>query len=484
MYKKDGKNRVAAALLGSVMVFGLAVTPSAAAQSEQPATPVASSEASGAASEELPTVPPTKLTEAASSQRDGCSPADLRAAADKAATVQAGEYKGAKLVSCTTTMQSDVADRDVRDAALTKARTNAGPQKGDVGTQAYVQPPQWCFDHAFDGWWGTRNEMCSIRDWRITLWLYQNGVPVRIVGTAKWLEINFAYTSSSFDTWAHQIRVVKYTGENAGNGPASISGFSTCGGDCKQDSDTGLRPGNFATNTNNDGEAYNTSTRSQPGDIGYGYGRWEYWITYVGFTPTESVPVNLPDVRCDNAIGDNENNSGDPFSAAAVASAGAGCIFLGILPVMVYSKSGAYPTLAWHIEAAQLSGLPGAYPNGAVLNRITNRTNKDRNGNTACPPSSVWRRPAGRSCDEYPFRSTRQGAFTGGGSARTFAPPTTTWCEMDPAWGVPTGVTGPTGWSSCMIDENDNRSGGAALGAFYSSKRVLDGDAFKVWITP
>lgn len=55
---------------------------------------------------------------------------------------------------------------------------------------------------------------------------------------------------------------------------------------------------------------------------------------------------------------------------------------------------------------------------------------------------------------------------------------------MDAAWGVPTGVTGPTGWSSCMINANDNRSGGAALGAFYSSKRVLHGDAFKVWITP
>jgi hypothetical protein len=35
-----------------------------------------------------------------------------------------------------------------------------------------------------------------------------------------------------------------------------------------------------------------------------------------------------------------------------------------------------------------------------------------------------------------------------------------------------------------MINANDNRSGGAALGAFYSSKRVLDGDAFKVLITP
>jgi hypothetical protein len=151
----------------------------------------------------------------------------------------------------------------------------------------------------------------------------------------------------------------------------------------------------------------------------------------VGFTPTESIPVDLPDVRCDNAIGDNDNNSGDPFSAAALTAAGAGCIFLGILPVMVYSKTGPYSTLAEHIEAAQLSGLPGAYPNGAVLNRITNATDKARNGNTACPPSSVWKRPAGRSCDEYPFRSTRQGAYTGGGSARTFAPPTTAWPSHD-----------------------------------------------------
>ncbi|MGW4215353.1 hypothetical protein ACWEIJ_45785 [Lentzea sp. NPDC004789] len=474
-----------AALLGPVMMFGLVVTPSAAALPNQQATPVAGREAGAAASQEPPSVPPAELSGVASPQRDGCSPAKLRAAADKAAEVQAGRYKGAKLVSCATTMQPDAATRGGRDAALSKARAAAGAQKGDVGTQAYIQPPQFCFDHAFDGkWWGTRNDMCNISDWRVTLWLYQNGVPVRIVGTADWLEINYAYTSSSLDTWAHQIRTVKYTGEGEGNGPASISGFSTCGGDCKQDTDTGLRPGDFATDVNNDGEAYNTSTRSEPGGIGYGYGHWEYWITYVGFTPTEPIPVDLPTVRCDNAIGDNDNNSGDPFSAATVAAAGAGCVFLGILPVMVYSKTGPYKTLAEHIEAAQLSGLPGAYPNGVALNRITNATDKGRNGNTACPPSSVWKRPTGRSCDEYPFRSTRQGAYTGGGSARTFAPPTTPWCEMDPNWGVPTNVTGPTGWSSCMINADDNRSGGAALGAFYSSKRVLDGDAFKVLITP
>lgn len=422
-------------------------------------------------------VPPVRLGGVAT-RSEGCSPAALAAAAESAEPVGAeygAEHVGAKAVSCAVVTERGTPSA-ARDGALASARA-AGPTARD-----YLEPPDWCFDHAFDGWWGTRTEMCSIADGLVNLWLYQNGVPVRLLGQAQWLEINFAYTSADLDTWAHQIRVEKYWGTAAGNGAATVSGFSTCGGECKQDTDTGLRPGNFATDVANDGEAYNTSTSSELGEVGLAEGQWEYWLTYAGFPPTNSLYVDLPTVRCDNAIGDNENNSGDP--AFAVAAAGAGCVFLGILPVMVYSKTGFYPTLATHIEAAQQSGLPGAYPNGAVLNRITNATDKASNGRTACPAG--WARPQGRSCDEYPFRSTKQGASTQTpkGTARTFAPPNTAWCHMDTAWGVPTGVTGPTGWSSCMIDATDNRNGGAALGAFYSSKRVLDGDPYLVWIQP
>ena len=156
------------------------------------------------------------------------------------------------------------------------------------------------------------------------------------------------------------------------------------------------------------------------------------------------------------------------------------------MPTWEISKSGLYPTVAYHIEAAQNSGLPGAYPAGNVLNRLQSSTQRRQNGTTACPDAPQWIRPASKSCDEYPMRSTYQGASTQvpKGTGRTFAPPNTPWCEMDPAWNVPTGVTGPTGWSSCMLPATDNTGAGRLRWSFYSSNRVVDNDPFRVWPVP
>ncbi|WP_203838421.1 hypothetical protein [Winogradskya humida] len=150
---------------------------------------------------------------------------------------------------------------------------------------------------------------------------------------------------------------------------------------------------------------------------------------------------------------------------------------------MTYSKGGQFGRLATHVEAAQQSGLPGAYPTGTPLRRLVDTVQKRLNGDTACP--RVWVRPEGRSCDEYPPRSTKQGpAQPPTGTARTFAPPNTDWCEIDPAWNVPTGVTGPTGWSSCMLPARENSVGGSLLGGFYRTNRVLDNDPFFIWVQP
>ena len=80
----------------------------------------------------------------------------------------------------------------------------------------------------------------------------------------------------------------------------------------------------------------------------------------------------------------------------------------------------------------------------------------------------------GYSCDEYPFRSTYQGASTGGGTGRTFD-----WCQIIL---LPTGVTGPNGYSSCMIPVGENSSAGSLLNNFYVNFRVIDTDPFYVWI--
>jgi hypothetical protein len=35
-----------------------------------------------------------------------------------------------------------------------------------------------------------------------------------------------------------------------------------------------------------------------------------------------------------------------------------------------------------------------------------------------------------------------------------------------------------------MIDATENSEGGSALGSFYVDQRILDNDAYYVWITP
>lgn len=109
----------------------------------------------------------------------------------------------------------------------------------------------------------------------------------------------------------------------------------------------------------------------------------------------------------------------------------------------------------------------------APLNRLVNAAQQTSNYNRSCPSS--YPRPAGLSCDEYPFQSSQQGAATGGGGpGRTFG-----GCQVP----LPAG-TGPSGYSACMIDNTQNSEGGSALGSFYIDQRIFNADPFYVWITP
>lgn len=171
------------------------------------------------------------------------------------------------------------------------------------------------------------------------------------------------------------------------------------------------------------------------------------------------VQFGSPYTRCDDVIGNRAP----------------GCVFDEVPGVIGYSQS-EFPEFTSHISRAQQSGLPGGYGSGTYLTYLTSETDRDRNGNRACPSSLT--RPAGKSCDEYPFRSTHEGAATSpydgqtAHQARTFD-----GCAMPAA---ELGRTGPAGWSHCFINEGQNSLAGARLGTFYSDERLLEDDRFEV----
>jgi hypothetical protein len=155
-----------------------------------------------------------------------------------------------------------------------------------------------------------------------------------------------------------------------------------------------------------------------------------------------TVSVSHP-IRCDNAL----RGTGTP-----------GCV----IPVTADTNFFPYAT-SWasHVTQAIASGLP------ATLNRRYDVGAKNTSRKLSCPRS--LNRPSGKSCDEYPFASTAQGASVAG-KARTFH-----GCNV-----LGKVRTGPNGYSRCMIPVTDNSAGGGMLSAFYARNRILDGDRFRV----
>ncbi|WP_435875254.1 NucA/NucB deoxyribonuclease domain-containing protein [Pseudarthrobacter enclensis] len=190
-----------------------------------------------------------------------------------------------------------------------------------------------------------------------------------------------------------------------------------------------------------------------------GYTGSEWTLTFKAPKATNPVAVaeHSTDVRCDTAV---------PGKTTT------GCVIPGITPGITYN-SAYYPAFAAHISKAQQSGLPGGWDQ-IPLHRLVDTTLQAANRNKACPSS--WVRPAGKSCDEYPFSSTHEGAYTGGGTARTWP-----GCEIT----LPQpSSTGPTGYSVCMITATENSSAGSALDSvLYAPNRVIAGDSFYVGVS-
>ena len=391
-------------------------------------------------------VPPAHAADRATKQQRDTCPA-VRASLGKLAAA------GQQSVTCETVRETPSA---AAKAAMKSARFAAAMQ----------EVPQWCVDNAFTGWWFVRTGGCMIQDRLLTVTNTSTGA---VTGTMPYLMLTYSYTSIDLGAWAHQIELYPYdiTGSAAGT---TVNGSARCTGACFM-TDTVFPPQLMRLRIDSEAEFFADSTVGAPGTVGFGRTSISYFWTNPQWASGAPVNISPPwDVRCDN------NTSGKDS---------AGCVFPDYPPAVVVSRTGPYPSFARHLADAQASGLPGAYPNGVPLTRMVNAADSDRNGNTACPQASSggYPRPAGHSCDEYPFRSTYQGAYT----ATRPAPPapgrTFDWCQIT-ALGSGAGAIG---WSACMIPVGENSGGGALLNGFggiYRTQRMLDGDDFYVWIVP
>lgn len=432
----SGSRRQQVTLFGALLVAG-SLTATSPWVSQAAASPGTAGVAGSTSTE--PVVPTTVL----GLQTPRPVPAPARAQAGTSTTVDCPSPTAKQEAVCVT-INSQHPSPPTRTTLPT--RTTSGLQP----------PPDWCYDNAYKGWLITRTEACQILDATIQIQKLQNGVIVAD-GTLRTNVIQFAFTSTSLLTFDQQVSFAPYasTGNVAG---LTVTGSGECPSGCVVAS-TDYPTQSMAVNALPAGYVTYTGTAASGAKLNTSPNLWALFSRPGAIQ--SAVFYAPPTVRCDNAM------PGAPSSV--------GCVFSDFLPVMIYSLTGPYPELARHIQAAQNSGLPGAYPDGTPLKRLFDRTLQDKNRNKACP-SSLPSIP-NKQCDEYPYASTYQGASTGGsGTARTFS-----WCSLP---STPTGVTGPSGWSRCMIDAMQNEVGGSELGSFFLSDRVLKDDLYQTWIAP
>ncbi|MEU4882810.1 hypothetical protein AB0G19_20430 [Streptomyces althioticus] len=324
-----------------------------------------------------------------------------------------------------------------------------------------VPLPDWCYDSS-DGdgtWYYNRSHACSIDTLSVDVIDTRTG---ELVGQIYYQTNELVYTADDLPTWGHQVTIRMYGGWGLISG-TTVEGAATCPGPCTlSEADVDFPAQSVSVGSAPWGEALPTSTATAAGAIGEAKSTM-YWVfnnpSWTQGTDLIGSQVVVP-VRCDN-------------DTKGVSTPG--CVFKDYAPVNVVSLSGLYPNYARHIQDAQASGLPGAYPDGQPLTRQTNDTTITSNRRTACPQASSggYPRPTGYSCDEYPFASTHQGAASNPLLGRTFD-----WCQISTL----TSRTGP-GWSACMIPATENTAAGRDdLRIFYNENRVLENDAFYVWI--
>lgn len=421
------QQRTRAHLLAAVMTalaMTLSVASTAAAEGEQ--EPPAES-AFDSSDQELPMEP----------RKIASDPVDIsKTAADCQA--EAARARAARIAE-----SSDCVSIDEVPASETEL-----PAKQAAQIQAVSREECEMTAPANTGWYATsRRAACAHQQFGITVTRVPSGV---ITGTANMHAIIDMTAATTSAKWSSNIYL--WVWGSTGNGFPETANGTLVG--CDACSGTSPGTGRLARDAFDSWRGYGSFAKTLPQKaVENGLnGRWSLAINSSKWNNGVAVGAPLALYRCDNNIPNRP----------------AGCVF-GTVPAAYGFSTAAVPEFARHVLNAQDSGLPGGYGSGTYLNRLTDKTLIRRNGTKACPSSLI--RPTGRECDEYPFRSTMQGAYTGGTNVVRTQP----WCGLnDPA------RTGSKGWSRCFILREDNRRAGGLLGGFYSAQRMLDGDPFQV----
>ncbi|WP_433261605.1 NucA/NucB deoxyribonuclease domain-containing protein [Actinosynnema sp. CS-041913] len=322
--------------------------------------------------------------------------------------------------------------------------------QNQVSSQTIQPLPEFCTKSVDGGFWGTRTQLCELRRLKYSTERLQNGIWV-LTGSASMRIYPYAYTSTTLPVWAHQIQVSAYFGwGDALN--ATVQGEIRFEGNCTRLNSAFPRQNLSPLHSFKDGEASFETTVRISGAKGACTTTWDLLFLNGSYTP-EKAEYAMLEIRCDNAT---------------AGTTTIGCVVPWSQPEMYYSRS-QYPSLAAHVERAQASGLPGGQY-GYPLTYTTNSAIVDANRQLACGDAPSI---AGLSCDEYPIATSREG-LSAGGTRRTFE-----GCNF----ALP-GQTGYSGVSVCMITATENNAQGGIHTQFNRRERMLDGDTFRIYISP
>lgn len=301
------------------------------------------------------------------------------------------------------------------------------------------------------GWVVTRFRACTIDDYVLSVYTVR---PRTLVGRMYYAIRDDVRTTGKDSRWTHNRQYIlkpNWWGAVVGS---TVKGYAYCYGDCRdvqtQMPQQAMPPVPGGPLPRAEGVFETTATGT--GAIGYADTTWTDWFVNYRWTRpiSNSLSTRVPyKLRCDNAL---------PGYGVV------GCVFNQVRPI--HSISRALPSYHKHIRMALSYNLP------RVLTRLTDSFNQTNNRLMSCAPAPSPR-PQGFQCDEYPFASTHQGAFTANLPwARTFP-----GCQLD---GLVKFRVDMFGWNICLIPEEENRQGGLNLLGFYNDYRILEREPFEV----
>jgi len=297
-----------------------------------------------------------------------------------------------------------------------------GSRGADSGLSAESSAPSWCGSST---WMGFRDEVC-VRSDTFLNWYDQNG---KQTGRADLRVTQHLQLNPKGRTFAENfdLEVTRVTGTLPG---ASLNLNVSCGGTCVATSHFPNGSAIVAGSTVSAAISYEDSTSA----VNKTYSAYS-----LSWGPQTKTPIDWtsPYYRCDNVF----------------AGYSPGCVFPDIFPVLTSMSS--LPNISANIRNIQQSGPShyGRMADGLPISR--NSSLEAANRRISCPPDRP--RPAGMSCDEYPFATTDQGASK----------------TSQPDWG----------WAWVPVEEQNSQGG--LLSSFYRSSRVMDGtngNGDKFWV--